>query len=434
MTHRSLARSRFPYRWRIVALLFFLSAINYLDRQTLSVLAKTVREVLGFTPVEYSYIVTGFLVAYATGYLFCGRVVDRIGVRLAVIIALSAWSLAAMGHALATGWMALLAWRFALGLGESFNAPCGVKALAEWAPKRERGLSIALFSNGNMLGAVIAPPLVAALAGLYGWQWAFVITGSLGFVYLIFWSVYYEAPERQPRLPAAEREYILAERSAPEAGVGTQISFRQALRHPAMLGFFVARFLTDSISFFFSFWLPEYLQTARGFSLAMVGVFAWMPFLASDIGGPGGGALSDWLVRRGWNPSAARRRVMLVAACLMPCSVVAVQVPSAYLALALIGIVLAAQSCWMANQLTLLSETFPREHVATYLSLSSVGGAIGGILSTLAAGRIIHSVGYGPVFVALGFLHFLAYAAIVLGTRRARRDRPSNPQVSGATP
>ncbi len=383
----------FPYRWRIVALLFFLSAINYLDRQTLSVLSKTLRDTLGFSPVEYSYIVTGFLVAYTLGYLFCGRVIDRIGVRLSVIIALTFWSLAAMGHAFATGWVALLVWRFALGIGESFNAPCAIKALAEWAPKRERGLSIALFSNGNMLGAIIAPPLVAFLGVQYGWRWAFVITASIGFVYLIFWWVLYDSPEKQLRLAPAERAYILAERTAPIAGAVTRMSFIGALRHPAVLGFFVSRLLTDSTSFFFSFWLPEYLQTARGFSLAMIGVFAWMPFLASDVGGPGGGALSDWLVRRGCPPALARRRIMLLAACLMPCCVLAVHVSSAYLALALIGIVLAAHSCWMANNLTLISETFPREHVGTYLSLSAVGGSIGGIVSMLAAGRIINGVG-----------------------------------------
>ena len=418
-THPPTRLAGYPYRWRVVALLFFLSAINYLDRQTLSVLSKTLRETLGFSPVEYSYVVTGFLVAFALGYLFCGRVIDRMGVRLAVIVALSAWSLAGMAHAFATSWMALLLCRFALGLGESFNAPCGVKALAEWAPKRERGLSIALFSNGNMFGAIIAPPLVSFIAVRFGWQWAFLVTGGIGFVYLIFWCIYYESPEKQSRLAPAEREYILAERSAPDVGSAAKISFVQALRHPAMLGFFISRLLTDSISFFFSFWLPEYLQSARGFSLAMIGIFAWMPFLASDIGGPGGGALSDWFVRRGWKPAVARRRVMLVAACLMPCSLLAVHVSSAYLALALIGVILAAQACWMANQLTLLSETFPREHVGTYLSLSAVGGAIGGIISTLAAGRVIQSVGYVPVFTVLGFLHFAAFAAIVRGTRRA---------------
>jgi ACS family hexuronate transporter-like MFS transporter len=411
--------SQIPFRWRIVALLFFLSAINYLDRQTLSVLSTTLREKLAFTTVEYSYIVTAFLVAYSIGYLFCGTIIDRLGVRLAVILALSAWSLAGMGHALATSWMALLVWRFALGLGESFTSPCGVKALAEWAPKRERGLSTAIFSNGNIFGAIIAPPLVSFIALRWGWQSAFLITGAIGFVYLAVWWVLYDSPEKQPKLSAAELAYIEAERSAPPAAGAGKISFFTALKHPAVLGFFIARLLTDSLSFFFTFWLPEYLQTARGFSLAMIGLVGWIPFLASDIGGPGGGALSDWLVRRGWQPAEARRRLMLIAACLMPCSLIAVHASSAWVALALIGVILAAQSCWMVNLLTLVSESFPREHVGTYLSLSALGGSIGGILSTLAAGKIIHHAGYVPVFTTLGFLHITAFGIVIYCSRRA---------------
>lgn len=412
----------FPYRWRIVILLFFLSVINYLDRQTLSVLAPTLRSELGFSAVQYSYVVTSFLVAYMVGYLFCGTVIDRLGVRLAVIVALSAWSLAGMLHALAASWLALAICRFALGLGESFNAPCGIKAVAEWAPKRERALSMAIFSNGNIAGAIVAPPLVSFVAIRFGWQWGFLVTGAMGFLYLLFWIAFYDSPEKQPRLGQAERDYILGERgAAPPARGGKGLSMKAALRHPAVLGFFLARLLTDSLSFFFSFWLPEYLQSARGFSLAMIGLFGWIPFLASDIGGPGGGALSDWLVRRGWPPSAARRRMLLVAACLMPCSVLAVHAPSPWVALALIAVILAAQSCWMSNMLTLMSESFPREHVATYVALASIGGSIGGIISTLAAGKIIQGVGYVPVFTALGFLHITAYLIINLVSHRPAR-------------
>jgi MFS transporter, ACS family, hexuronate transporter len=406
-----------PYRWLIVALLFVLSAINNLDRQVLSVLAPTLRKELGFTPVEYSYIVTAFLAAYAVGYMFCGTIVDRIGVRLSVVIALGAWSLVAMGHALAAGWVSLLAWRFALGVGQSFNAPCGVKAIAEWAPKRERGLSTAIFSNGNIWGAILAPPLVSFITLRYGWRWAFVATGALGFVYLVAWLAFYDSPDKQRRLKPAERDYILAERAA--TGVKSSLSMLTALRHPAVLGFFFARLLTDSLSFFFSFWLPEYLQTARGFSLAMIGIFAWVPSLASVVGGPGGGALSDWLVRRGWKPADARRRLMLIAACLMPCSLIAVHVDSAYVALGLIGLLLATQSCWLCNLMTLMAETFPREHLATYYAISGIGGSIGGIISTLLAGKVIQNIGYVPVFTALGFLHITAFATIVILSRRS---------------
>lgn len=412
-----MALPSIPYRWRIVVLLFFLSVINYLDRQTLSVLGPTLRSEMGFSTVEYSYIVTAFLVAYTIGYLFCGTVIDRLGVKLAVIVALSAWSIAGMVHAFAASWIALAVCRFALGLGESFNSPCGIKGIAEWIPKRERGLSMAIFSNGNIVGAILAPPLVSFVAIRFGWQWGFIATGAMGFVYLLFWIGFYDSPEKQPRLSPAERDYILQERGA--ATPVRKLSMGEAFRHPAVIGFFTARLLTDSLSFFFSFWLPEYLQSARGFSLAMIGLFAWIPFLASDIGGPGGGALSDWLIRRGWKPVDARRRMMLIAACLMPCSLIAVHAGSAYVALGLIAVILAAQSCWMSNILTLMSETFPREQLATYVSLCSIGGSLGGILSTLLAGKIIHSVGYVPVFTTLGFLHLTAFALITWFSRRA---------------
>ena len=409
-----------PYRWRIVALLFFLSVVNYLDRQALSVLAPTLREKLGFSTVQYSYIVTSFLIAYVIGYLFAGSLIDRVGVRLAVFGALAVWSVAGMLHAFATGWIGLVACRFLLGLGESFNAPAGMKAVSEWIPPRERGLSTAIFSNGNIVGSILAPPFVSFVVIRYGWQWGFLATGAAGFIYLIFWLSYYESPERQKRLSTAELDYIVQARgtTAPKA----PITFLQALRHPACLGFVVARLFTDSLSYFFSFWLPEYLQSARGFSLAMIGLFGWIPFLAADVGGPGGGAFSDWLVRRGCPPVEARRRLLLVAACLMPLSLLAVHASSATVALALIAVLLAAQSCWNTNLLTLMSEVFPREHVGKFVSLTGIGGALGGIVSTLLAGKVIHAVGYVPVFTVLGFLHITAFLIInFVALRSARR-------------
>ena len=408
-----------PFRWRIVALLFFLSVINYLDRQALSVLAPTLREQLHFSTVEYSYIVTIFLIAYALGYTFCGTLIDRFGVRIAVFGAVAVWSLAGMLHALATTWLALAACRFLLGLAESFNTPCAVKAIGEWVPTRERGLSTAIFSNGFIIGAVIAPPFVSFVAVRYGWQWGFLATGALGFIYLIWWRAFYYSPERHPSLPSHELDYIVQQRRVPTTTAS--ISLLAALRNPLCLGFAVARLLTDSLSFFFSFWLPEYLQSSRGFSLSMIGLFAWIPFLAADIGGPGSGAFSDWLVRRGWEPVKARRRMLLVAACVMPSALIAAHAQSAGVAIGIIALILAAQSCWNSNLMTMMSEKFPREHLATYVALVSIGGSIGGIISTLLAGKVIHAIGYIPVFTTLGFLHITAFAVITYFLHRAGR-------------
>ena len=218
-------------------------------------LFASLRGTLGFSAVEYSYVVTSFLVAYGIGFLFCGAIIDRIGVKMAVVVALAGWSLAAMLHAAAGGWFALGVCRFLLGLGQSFSAPCGIKGVAEWIPNRERGLCTSIVSNGNTVGNVLAVPLVSWLALDYGWQWSFIVTGALGFVYLLLWFRYYDAPERQTRLGPEERSAIVAERGV--TTVRAPISAWAALAQPACLGFMIARLFTDSLSFFFSFWLPE---------------------------------------------------------------------------------------------------------------------------------------------------------------------------------
>ena len=412
-------------RWGIVALLFLTAMVNNLDRQALSVLAPTLKANLGFGSVEYSYVVTAFLAAYTLGYTFCGQVLDRLGVKVGIMLALAFWSLSGMAHAVVAGWVTLAVFRFLLGLGESFNSPAGVKAIAEWIPRKERGLCMAVFSNGNILGAIVAPPLVSFLAVKLGWQSAFLVTGAVGFLLLMAWGRFYHAPETHPRLTEAERGLILVDRDAvalasATPGAAEKPSMLSLLKSPVCVGFFFCRLLTDPITYFFSFWLPDYLQTGRGFTLAMIGLFGWLPFLASDIGGPGGGALSDWLVRRGWQSRKARLTLMTAAATLMPLAAVAVRTDSSWVALGLIALLLGAQSCWMANQLTLISESIPHRQAATLLALSAIGGSIGGMISTLLAGRVIAATGYVPVFTAIGFLHGIALLILFISMRFRR--------------
>jgi len=425
-------------RWGVVALLFFTALLNNLDRMVLSVLAPTLKADLAFGDVEYSYVVSAFLAAYAIGYTFCGKVLDRVGVKLGMMAALVFWSVAGMGHAAAIGWLSLAAFRFLLGLGESFNSPGGVKAIAEWIPRRERGLCMAVFSNGNVLGSIIAPPLVAFLSLHLGWRWAFGLTGGLGLVLWAVWRHVYHSPENHPRMTDEERAVIMADRTGGSRSCATEPADAQErvppanadaqervppgifalLRQPKCAGFFVARLLTDPIVYFFTFWLFSYLKEERHFTLAMIGAVGWIPFLASDVGGPGGGALSDWLVRHGWQPRRARLALMLFAACVMPVSILAVLTPNAWLSIACIALILGSQSCWMANQLTLISESVPRSHVASLLALSALGGSLGGIAANLLAGRAIHAAGYVPVFCALGFCHLTAFAMLALTGRK----------------
>lgn len=400
-----LLRSR--RRWLVVALLFALQVINYLDRQTLSVLAPDLREKLGFSAQQYSWIVAGFLTAYLLGFAIGGRLLDLWGVKRTLTAAVALWSGAGMLHAAASHWVHLLGFRFLLGLGEAAGPVGGAKAISEWTPRAERALSMSIFSNGLVTGAVLAPPLVAFLALRFGWQGAFLVTGAIGFAWLAIWLRWYGSPETHAAVTETERQLILADRvSAAQTGVSAgPVSI---LRSRTAWQFFAARLLTDPVPYFFTFWLPQYLRETRGFSVALIGMIAWIPFLAADIGGLSGGAISDWLVRRGLTPAQARRRMMTVAACLTPATLIAVRAQADWLAITAIGVVLAAHSCWTANLQTSITESFPAHQTGSAIGLSGVGSSLGGIAATLATGLIVGQYGYIPVFTALAFVHGLA--------------------------
>jgi len=405
-------------RWLITALLFFISLISYLDRQTLSVLANTLDQTLGVSPAQYSYVVTAFLIGSGIGYSFAGRVIDRLGARISFAVAVAVWSVVAVLHSLAVGWISLLVLRLILGLGESFATPTAAKVLTAWIPRRERGLCWAVFSMGNFVGAVIAPPLVVWLTLRYNWRISFVATGALGFALLLVWLWFYDNPEKHRMVSASERKVILEGRDLTPVAFG-RVSTLRLLRHPAVLGFFFTRFFTDSFTLFFVFWLPAYFQTSRAFTLAMIGLMAWIPYLGADVGFLTGGAISDWLVRRGVDSRRARKGVMLVAACLMPLTLVAVRVQAAPLALGLITFIMLLQAAWNTNLTTLTIESTPPQHVASVIAVALLGGTLGGSISTLLTGRVIAAVGYVPVFTALGFVHLTAYAIMSAGLRAA---------------
>ena len=292
--------------------------------------------------------------------------------------------------------------------------------LRDWIPQRERGVCWAVFSTGNFIGAMIAPPLVAWLAQHYHWQFSFVITGASGFVLLGVWLWFYHSPERQPRLSAAERTIILQGRGS-NTVPQENISIFRLLSQSEVRSFLFTRFLTDPFTFFFLFWLPTYLQTSHGFSLTETGMMAWIPFLGADLGALTGGAVSDWLVRRGMDPTLARRRILSVVACLTPLTLVAVRVGSAPLAVSLITLVMFLQASWNTNLTTLIIESTPPQTVAQVVALTLMGGTLGGGLSTLLAGRVIKNLGYVPVFTTIGFTHLTAYALMSISWRASRK-------------
>ena len=410
---------RHGYRWVVVAILALLSVINYLDRQTLSVLAPALQDFHGLTSRHYSYVVTGFLVAYTVGYAIMGPMLDHYGVRKVLSFAVAIWGGASILHSITGGWIGLLVCRVFLGLGESAAPIGGAKAVGEWMPASERGLAMGIFSTGNLVGAMIAAPMVTYLLLKAGWRPAFVFTGAIAILWLLIWMWLYYPPESDPKLSAEERALILRMRPARALA---RTSAWDVLRQPYGYGVFLARLLTDTVPFFFSFWLPEYLHHARSVSLPAIGMIAWIPYLAADLGGLSGGASSDLLIRKGKHPQSARFTVLLVAACLTPASLIAVRTRSISIAILCISCVLAAQSAWIVNLFTLITESSPEGHAGVALGVSGVGGAVGGMLANLAAGRVIPVLGYAGLFTILGFMHLCGFCVLWFTVRTRRHD------------
>ncbi|HEY4356819.1 MAG TPA: MFS transporter [Acidobacteriaceae bacterium] len=398
------------FRWAIVALLFLLSVINYLDRQTLSVLAPSLIDKLGMSHQQYSYVVTFFLAAYTVSFAVCGWLLDRFGPRIVLAAAVGFWSLAAILHSSASGWVGLAVCRILLGLGEGFGPVGGVKVIGEWLPRKERAFAMGIFSNGNIVGAVLAAPLVVFLQLHFGWRIAFVVTGLCGALWILLWLRFYQPVKRSPYVSAQELETITSgQNTAAASGEATRI-----WSLPITYGVFIARLLTDMLPLFFSFWLPEYLHRVHHASTAMIGAVAWMPYLAADLGGLFGGALSDLFVRKGMKTRRARMLALFIAACFTPLAAVAVRVSSMGVALACIACVLAAHSLWIVNLFTLITETVPAQITARVTGISGVGGSLGGIAANLAVGQVMPKFGYKPIFTTLGCVHGISFVLLAL--------------------
>ena len=393
-------------RWWVVTLLFLATVINYVDRQTLSVLAPVLRDEFHMTNTDYSRIVFAFLLAYMVMQSGAGRMMDRLGTRRGFSLSITWWSAAAMLHATANSILSFGLFRFLLGLGEAGNWPGGVKVISEWFPPKERAFATGLFNSGSTLGAVIAPPLVAWIALSWGWRTAFLVPGSLGFLWLVLWRATY----RTPLKPASD------------VAVTRRIPWRSLFRFRQVWSLLLARMLADPVWWFYVFWLPEYLKRERNFSLAMIGYFAWIPFLTADIGNLLGGALSGYLIRLGWPVLRARKVVMAVSAALMTAGIPAVLARDAMVALALISLVTFAYSLWAANVLTLPADLFPQDVVASVCGISGSGAAFGGMIFTLLIGAVIDRFSYLPVFIAAGVMPLVAAACILAGIRTVAPD------------
>jgi ACS family hexuronate transporter-like MFS transporter len=396
-------------RWTICALLFFATTINYLDRQVLSMLAKTLETSIGWTSIQYGYITGAFQAAYAIGLLVSGYVIDRLGTRKGYSLAVSIWSLAAIAHAAATSAFTFGIARCFLGFGEAPNFPAAVKTVAEWFPKKERALAFGILNAGTNIGAVMAPLSVPWLAVTYGWQTAFIATGALGFIWLIFWLLLYHRPEAHPRISAAELAYI---QSDPADPVGT-VPWSRLFPCRETWAFALGKFLTDPVWWFYLFWLPKYLQEKFGLSLMQIIVPTLVVYNAASIGSIGGGWLSSALIKRGLTVNRARKTAMLICAlCILPV-LYAPFSTNLWLVVALISLATSAHQGWSANLFTLSSDMFPRTAVASVVGIGATAGAIGGVLMQVTAGYVVQLTGsYLPLFIFSGVAYVAALAII----------------------
>jgi ACS family hexuronate transporter-like MFS transporter len=393
------------YRWRICALLFFATTINYMDRQVLGVLAPHLQTVIGWNEIQYSSIVTSFQAAYAIGLVLVGGFIDRVGTRVGYAAAILLWSLAAMSHALVRSVIGFAIVRFMLGLGESGNFPAAIKTVAEWFPRRERSLATGIFNSGSNVGAILAPIAVPWIAVSLGWQWAFVFTGIFSAIWIVAWLKIYRRPAEHPRVGQAELDYIQSEAAEP----AVKIPWARLLPHRQTWAFLIAKFMTDPIWWFFLFWLPKFLNSKHGLSLTELGPPLVVIYLTADLGSIGGGWIAGAFMKRGWTLNRARKTAMLICACLVVPVVFAASVASLWGAVALIGLAAAAHQGWSANLFTLASDMFPRRAVASVVGIGGFGGAVGGMVIATFTGFLLQFTGsYVPVFVMAGSAYLLA--------------------------
>ncbi len=426
-------------RWWIIGLIFLATVINYIDRQTIAILSTVIRADLHLSNEQYAFINAWFLLAYTLSQSLSGKLYDRIGTRKGFSLSIIVWSLAAMLTSFARGIQSLSFFRFLLGAGEAGNWPGAAKVSAEWFPIRERALALAIFNSGATIGAVLSPPLIVWLNFAYGWHATFLITGTLGFVWLALWLFFYQTPRQHRWLAREEHAYIRAGQTASAAAgvVEDEIKapsveeiaksaapseseeesapkWRELLRYRQVWAIVLMRFLTDPIWWLFVIWLPEYLQKARGFSLKEVGSFAWLPYLTAGVGSLLGGWASGYLISRGWTVNRARKTVMALAALLMPAGILAVRAADPMVALALICVVTFAFQVWINNVQVLPSDFFPGKAVASVAGLGGTGAGLSSLIFTLTTGWVVDHFSYTPIFTAAGL--FGPLGAIVLFT------------------
>ena len=399
------------YRWTICGLLFFAATINYIDRQVIGILKPVLQTEIGWTEVGYSWVVFSFQAAYAIGFIFVGQLMDRIGTRKGFSLSIVFWSVAAMGHALASSVFGFGVARFFLGLGESGNFPASIKTAAEWFPKKERALATGIFNAGTNVGALVTPLVVPFITIMWGWRAAFLITGAIGFIWLVFWLALYRRPEEHRSLSKAELDYIQSDPPDPQV----KVPWARLLPHRQTWAFAIGKFMTDPIWWVYLFWLPDFLHKRHGLGLKDFGLPLVVVYLLADVGSIGGGWLSSSLIKRGWTVNAGRKLAMLICALAVIPIVFAAQTSNLWVAVVLIGIAAAAHQGWSCNLFTTTSDMFPRYAVGSVVGIGGMAGAVGGMMIARLVGEILQRTGsYVPIFIIAASAYLAALLVIHL--------------------
>jgi ACS family hexuronate transporter-like MFS transporter len=412
-------------RWWMLALVFFATTINYLDRILLGFLMPIIRQEIHISEQEYGWITGSFQFTYMLGFLAAGKLIDRFGSRLGYAVSLIWWSVAAMAHSLATGALSLGFWRAFLGLGESGNFPSAIKAVAEWFPKKDRAFATGIFNAGSNVASMAGPPIFVWMNLQFGWRACFLITASLGFLWLVAWLLYYKLPENHAKVNAQEFAYIASDRDAREPD--RPIGWMEALGYKQTWGFALAKFLTDPVWWFYLYWLPLYLYDVRKLNLNQIGWALPVIYLMADIGSVGGGWLSGALIRRGWPSGKARKCAMGLCAAAMPVAAMSALAESYLVAIALISLATAAHQGWSANLYTTTSDVFPKSLTASVTGIGGCLGGLGGFLfSAVIPGYVVANFGYTPAILTAGTFHLAAWVVVhkMLGDMRPLEPRP----------
>jgi ACS family hexuronate transporter-like MFS transporter len=403
------------FRWVICGLLLLGTTKNYMDRWVLSALKTTLQHDLGWSEVDYSHIVIAFQLAYAVGMLAVGGFIDRVGTRLGYAIVMIFWSVASMAHAVGSSLSSFFLARIALGFGEAGIFPASIKAVAEWFPAKERALATGIFNAGTNVGVILAGLSVPWITYHFGWRWAFVIIGSLGFVWLALWLLLYQKPEDHPRCSRAELEYIMGDAPQPTQ----KIKWLRLLPFRQTWAIACGKFLTDPIWWFYLFWVPDFLERQHGVHLAQLGPPIIVIYLISDIGSVAGGWFSSFLIQRGVSVNAGRKLAMLACAIAIVPIVFAYRVSGLWQAVLLIGIAAAGHQGFSANLYTLTSDLFPKRAVASVMGVAGMAGAVGGMLIAKIVGYVLQWTGsYMIPFLIAGSAYLVALAVIHILTPR----------------